>query len=128
MPLHLSVDGAETVVGGNISQPASASGLLKFGLLVNADGSINLCFNAQNPAVCGVTVSRPQTGYYDITFPYQINSRIFSATMALPPNFAQENIDVFKIRPTGTQTVRVRASTYGPVVVDANTAFYLVVF
>ncbi|MEP7076691.1 MAG: hypothetical protein ABI878_12870 [Acidobacteriota bacterium] len=123
-----SVNGNLTVLNANLAQNGAASGLLKFGILINADGTMNLCYNPQTPAVCGVSVSHPQTGYYDITFPQQINSRIFSATLALPSNFSQENVDVFHLRPTGQNTLRVRISTFGPAVADADNGFYLAVF
>lgn len=123
----LDVNGDVTATG-NMSQGNTASGLLKFGLLINADGSINICVNPAAPSNCGVSVSHPATGYYDITFPYQINSRIFNATTALRPDFQLENIDVIMLRPTGTNTVRVRVASFGANSFDVNVAFYLTVF
>ena len=123
-----SVGGNLTVLNSNLSQTAHVSGLLKFGMLINANGTINLCYYPQNPSNCGISVNHFQTGYYDITFPQQINTRIFSVTLALPPALNQQNIDVVMVRPYNTNTIRVRLSYYGPGVNDADADFYLTVF
>jgi len=75
---------------GNVSQLPAANGLVKAMLLINADGSINLCYNSQltGPAAttlpCGFTVVRDFVGGYSVTFPFQVNTRFFSATVGEP--------------------------------------------
>lgn len=124
-----NVGGNLYMLASNVSQNPDKTGLVKFGILVNADGSLNLCFNAQNPVSCGVTVSHPSAGQYDLTFPVQINSRIISATMVLQSNFTPDLADEIYARPTSTQTVRVRTiETTGSAPGYQDTGFYLVVF
>ena len=66
-----NVGGNLTVLNSNLSQNPAATGLLKFGILVNADGSLNVCYNAQNPTLCGVTVSHPVPGNMILLFPFR---------------------------------------------------------
>jgi hypothetical protein len=65
-------------------------GVVKAMLLVNADGTINVCYNSQlggsdaTTPPCGFSVIRtPQDpqGDYIVSFPFQVNTRFFSATI-----------------------------------------------
>jgi len=102
-------------------------------LLVNADASINLCYNSQltgsgaTTSPCGFSVAHPSTGVYEITFPYQINSRFFSATLAIEPNggFAADDIGT---RPISSQTIRVRTVQISPSPALVDNTFYLIVY
>src|SRR6266705_4938356 len=88
-------------------------------LLVNADASINLCYNSQltgsgaTTPPCGFSVAHPSTGFYEITFPYQINSRFFSATLAFEPNGAG-HADEIATRPISSQAIRGRTLQISP--------------
>jgi len=77
-----ATDEVKIQTDGTISQLPAANGLVKAMLLVNADGSINLCYNSQAaPGTCGVTANYTGVGTYDITFPFQVNVRFFSLTV-----------------------------------------------
>ena len=79
--------GRAIVAEGDVVQPLSSNGLVKAMLLVNADGTINLCYNSQlsgsaaTTPPCGFSVSRAGQGDYRVTFPFQVNVRFFSATI-----------------------------------------------
>lgn len=113
---------------GNATQPPDKGGFVKAMLLVNSDGTINLCYDYRNPGQCGFTVSHaPSSGIYDINFGFQINSRFFSATMVLQPNFNLDSADEIYVRPTNTQTLRCVTYSTG-VRANIDTGFYLLVF
>jgi hypothetical protein len=75
IPLNLSPDGANTNVGGNISQPRIGYGLPKAMIKVNSDGSLLACYNGitgVSTGNCGgMSTSRLAVGRYrvDVGFP-----------------------------------------------------------
>ena len=104
---------------GDLVQRPYNGGLLKGGALVNSDASLNLCYNSQTPGSCGISVNHVGTGIYDVTFPFQINSRFLTATIAINPNLTITTYDI-AARPISTQTIRVYTGDGG---YDAS--FYL---
>lgn len=116
-------------VTGNISQPPYMNGMVKATLLVRKDGTIELCYNSQlNGAAattppCGISINHAGTGTYEITFPFQVNTRFYSVTIADTTNLGFK--DGAAVRPFAPQAVRV--ITYFPSgYVDVP--FYLLVF
>lgn len=108
-------DAVKIQTDGTISQLPAANGLVKAMLLVNADGTINLCYNSQAaPGTCGITVNHAGGGTYDITFPFQVNVRFFSVTMGENASYAE----VLTLNQT-----QVRIITCG-----GNYRFYLMVY
>jgi hypothetical protein len=103
-------------------------GVVKAMLLVNADGTINLCFNSQlsgsdaTTPPCGFSVSHPSAGIYDITFPFQVNTRFFSGTVA-----ETTVANGMLVRPSAPQVVRAAVFYIGNVTY-ADGPFYLMVF
>ena len=93
-------------------------------LLVNADASINLCYNSQltgsgaTTSPCGFSVAHPSTGVYEITFPYQINSRFFSA---ITGDFACGGGKV-TVQPSSTTKLGIYVTS------ACDNRFYLLVF
>jgi hypothetical protein len=83
VPLHLSVDGANTVVGGNITQAQARYGLPKATVYLNGDGTILRCYNGITGATsggCGFGSSRPGAGSYLINFGFALANRFVVAT------------------------------------------------
>jgi hypothetical protein len=82
VPLYLSVDGANTNVGGNLTQTRTAGGSVKAMVFVNGiNGSIVRCYNGISGVsipTCGISAERITTGFYRLSFPFQINDRFFS--------------------------------------------------
>jgi hypothetical protein len=123
---------------GNVAQPVGASGFVKAMVLVNADGTINLCYNSQTtgsdattPPCGGLSVSTPFANFYDITFPFQVNTRFLSATAA------SECCDnaLFSGRPAqigaraiSFYTIRVQTKFEGVTGGGNAIPFYLIVF
>ncbi|HYX41456.1 MAG TPA: hypothetical protein VE821_07155, partial [Pyrinomonadaceae bacterium] len=114
---------------GNTGQALNSGGFVKAMLLVNPNGSINLCYNSQltgagaTTPLCGFSVNHSSTGIYDITFPFQVNSRFFLATVADTTNGPG---DVAVVRPFDSQTVRV--VTFFATLGFRDDPFYLIVF
>jgi len=123
---------------GPVTQLPTANGLVKAMLLVNADGSINLCYNSQltgNAATtvpCGFSIgftdpSNPNPGGgYEITFPFQINTRFFSATVAQDFGNSLANANEIQLRPRSPQVLSV--FTTRDYFHFQATGFYLIVF
>lgn len=120
---------------GNLSQPLSTNGLVKAMLLVNGDGSINLCYNSQltgggaTTPSCGFSVvHQSNPAVYDITFPFQVNVRFFSASAAFDNGNTNANGLAAKIgvRPIAGQTIRVQTALQDGDPRDI--AFYLIVY
>jgi hypothetical protein len=112
---------------GNISQPPATNGLVKAMLLVNPDGSFDHCYNSQltgsaaTTVPCGIGSSHTYRGIYDLTFPFQVNSRFFSATIA------DLDLQVFiAVRPSSSQVVTFELRDQQLNLIDAP--FYLIVY
>ncbi len=81
VPLYLSVDGANTVVGGNAAQVLGSFGVPKAMIMVDPNANIVRCYNGvtgTSSGNCGFTATRTNTGLYRIDFGFQVNNRLFS--------------------------------------------------
>jgi len=118
---------------GNVSQLPGTNGLVKAMLLVNANGSINLCYNSQltgfaaTTPLCGFNVNHPSTGVFDIQFPFQVNVRFFSVSPAFDNGNTNFSGLPFEsgVRPIAPDTVRVQVGTD---TANVDVPFYLIVF
>lgn len=90
VPLNLSVDGANTIVGGNMTQNLSGLGLPKAMIWVNTNRLINKCYNGvtgvsatnAGQSACGFTVSGLPDGFsVRIDFGFPVNNSFFSLVM-----------------------------------------------
>ena len=91
VPLYLSADGANTLVGGNMVQARTGYGLPKAMLFVESNGSIIRCYNGVTGASsgnCGFSVAQTQVGSYFIDFGFQVSDRFFLLTGASADRFA----------------------------------------
>jgi hypothetical protein len=76
VPLYLSVDGANTLIGGNTAQARAGYGVPKGMIYLNADGSIVRCYNGitgSSSGNCGFGSTLTQTGLYLLDFGFQVN-------------------------------------------------------
>ena len=104
VPLHLSVDGADTVlnsgggnvgigtanpnaklsVNGNITQNTAGFGIPKAMLFILANGTIARCYNSLSGAStggCGFSVTGPSAGgTYAVNFGFTVSNRFYSLT------------------------------------------------
>jgi hypothetical protein len=86
VPLHLSTDGANTVVGGNAVQVAGGLGLPKAMIWVNTNRLINKCYNGINgvsatnagQTACGFTVSVVNPFETRVDFGFPVNNSFFA--------------------------------------------------
>ena len=86
VPLHLSVDGANTVVGGNITQVQAGLGLPKAMIWVNPNHLIAKCYNGMTGVSatnagqngCGFTVTAISSFDNRIDFGFPVNNSFFS--------------------------------------------------
>jgi hypothetical protein len=125
----------DITINGHATQPIGNGGFVKAMVLVNADGSINLCYNSQltgsaaTTPPCGLSVNTPFGDVYDITFPFQVNVRFLSATTAYEccGNIINSGSPAqIGARPISPQTIRVQVKFEGRV--GVSIPFYLIVF
>ena len=120
---------------GNAGQEISSGGWVKATLLINADGTIQSCFNSTLTAStastvpCGFAVD-VHLGTFDVYLGFPTEGRVFTGTLALdrwgPANTLGE-IAVSPVGGPGTKTVRILMSnTY--LESPFNAPFYLVAF
>ena len=78
-------------VEGHAQQSLEKGGLVKAMLYVNADGTVNRCFNSQRldggdgappsgTAGCGFAVTHTTPGYYHINFGFDVSHRFYAVT------------------------------------------------
>jgi hypothetical protein len=82
-----SAGGWGMITDSNVSQSRSMGGWAKAMVLVDpGNGGIQVCFNSQLAASlaaippCGITYSRPVSGYYILDFGFQVTDRFYSLT------------------------------------------------
>ena len=115
--------GRAIVAEGDVVQSINSNGLVKAMLLVNADATINLCYNSQlsgsaaTTLPCGFSVSKSGTGGYIITFPFQVNGRFFSATAGSYSN----GLGIGGVQPNNATQVLVST-------LNGDNRFYLIVY
>jgi len=113
---------------GNAAQPPNTNGFAKAMLLVNADGSINICYNSQltgaaaTAVPCGFTVNRTANGTYNITFPFQVSNRFLSATVASTDGLG------FSVQAKAAGSQLVNLVTFNQFSGLTNWPFYLIVY
>ena len=55
---------------------------------IDGSGNVTRCFNAQvNGPSCGISVSHPQTGVFDVDFSFKVDDRFLMARATLVPVF-----------------------------------------
>jgi len=84
VPLYLSVDGAFTNVGGNLTQVRSSGGAVKAMVYVNGDGAMLRCYNGITGASigsCGFNVIRETSGNYTVDFNFQVTDRFLNVSV-----------------------------------------------
>jgi len=110
----------------NVQQALSAGGWVKAMVYSDGFGSIGSCFNSTLPGAaattppCGLTVSHPGTGSYDVTFPFSVAGRFASATAA-------SDAVSFNVFPPTSNVIELA----GWGVIDGmltDCAFYLIIF
>jgi hypothetical protein len=92
------------VTDSNVQQARTAGGWIKAMLEVDANSSINRCFNstltgaAATTPPCGIDLEHPETGVYNLNFNFEVDDRfyttqiLFDSTLALVVNRGTNNI------------------------------------
>ena len=81
--LTIQPNGGPIYLQGQMTQDHGSYGLPKALVYLNANGTINRCYNGLNGATtsgCGLSVVRIGAGHYQVTFPFDISSRFFAVT------------------------------------------------
>lgn len=76
--------GTALYADGNVRQSLNSNGLLKAMVYINADGTVNRCYNAitnSSSGNCGFSIAHPQAGEFNIDFGFQVNNRFINVTM-----------------------------------------------
>ncbi len=79
---NLSVSG-NIATAGVATQPSNKGGFVKAMLFADENGVIQRCYNGVTGAStgnCGITISHPNAGIYDVDFPFPITDRFYSVT------------------------------------------------
>jgi len=109
---------------GNITQARDKGGLVKAMIYVNANGTINRCYNGitnSSTGNCGFSIIKNDNGDYTVIFGFPINDRFFSAIAVTAGAIMSVNDTV-----AGANAVRV----FSVDTADASrdTQFYLLVY
>ena len=131
VPLYLSVDGANTIVGGNALQNRDKGGFIKAMLYVNTDGTILRCYNGitgSSAGNCGFTVNRFTAGGYGINFGFQIDDRFLSVTPQYFNPIGQTSVGSAAFILQTSTSVDVRTNTDGNNVSTEDCHFMIIVY
>jgi hypothetical protein len=126
VPLHLSVDGANTFLGGNAAQPRGNGGLPKAILFIDGGGSILRCYNGitgSSSGNCRFAVTNTQLGVYLIDFGFPVNDRFLQLTGA-----AADRIPIWHSTCAGCNTNQLMVYLVNNAGVDVNGRFTAFLF
>jgi hypothetical protein len=113
---------------GNVSQPTAYGGLVKAMAFIAEDASIVRCYSAptdQSSGNCGIGISHPLAGYFDVDFGFSIQDRFI---LAVPVNTYATGgcyMPSVSVRPPVGSLVRVNPGCGG---VYSDNQFMLFVF
>jgi hypothetical protein len=126
VPLYLSVEGANTLVGGNVAQARGGYGVPKAMLYVDNFGTILRCYNGitgSSTGNCGFSVSETVAGVYTIDFGFQVSDKFFYLTAG-----SEDRVAIWRSDCSGCSANQLLVNLSNTAGVTARSRFMAIVF